>query len=538
MGLSSENPTLRNLPEEVSPEEKPDRLPSESPFARPAIETDQTNKFVRPEDAPTLRGPDTDNQLPPEANDQGELTTESAVPDQTEEKELKERASQLLENVKRLPPGTMRLDAIGAAYIESEIFRAELLSELELSENEMAAVALRLADDNAVAFADLVKRQNLRFGHSESLALANRIAERSPEAFGHAAFALRLPELELAGIIRRQPMAARGKLFKSIGIQQDLEPMTEEAREKKWDLIQYPEGVPDDESLYQDCQEAEGALLLALAKERPDQITREQERNRIAEELMGKIEETTLIGGTNETMVLAFEGRMLPAVYKARTKEMGVETGHEVRTGIPPGSFAGREWLAYQIDRALDLGIVPVTVLRDGPEGLGSVQDWKVGQLACNTSFVQEAAASQTVADQLELLAVLDAATVNSDRHSGNWSTSPDGQHFAFDNGFILAGGEETLSNGLRCWALWAVGDRPLSEPARQKIESYRQSTEIKEALHQAFHAALGDDAEELWSKFNRNLEEMLDKGLPGETEWDGMIDFQDKFRETNPSVE
>jgi hypothetical protein len=322
----------------------------------------------------------------------------------------------------------------------------------------------------------------------------------------------------------------RHRFLRSIGIKETLM-MSGELRPE---AVFYPEGVPDDETLVEFCGEAERSMTAAIAKERPDRLEAETERDRIAQELMGEIEGVAHLGGTNAPMVMTFKGREMPAAYKARVKEVGVETGLEIRPGIPPGTFAAREWLAHQIDRAIGLDIVPVTVLRYGPDGLGSVQDWKPGRLGCNIMFVKAAKEYPAVAEQLERIALFDTAAQNCDRHDGNWIMQEDGKHFAHDNGFILPGGKPGFGNSLRSWPLWAVGGRQLSEGSKGLIESFQKSAAIKESLKRCFEAALGHQAEELWRKFNDNLNGMLKNGLPSETEWDKMTDVGDKFRQLN----
>src|SRR5580765_2838098 len=43
---------------------------------------------------------------------------------------------------------------------------------------------------------------------------------------------------------------------------------------------------------------------------------------------------------------------------------------------FPDGTLAGREVAAYEVSAALGAGIVPPTVLRDGPAGTGMAQLW------------------------------------------------------------------------------------------------------------------------------------------------------------------
>jgi hypothetical protein len=50
--------------------------------------------------------------------------------------------------------------------------------------------------------------------------------------------------------------------------------------------------------------------------------------------------------------------------------------GEQPLWDFPPASLAGREVAAYMVSEALGFGFVPLTVLRDGPYGPGSLQQY------------------------------------------------------------------------------------------------------------------------------------------------------------------
>ena len=61
------------------------------------------------------------------------------------------------------------------------------------------------------------------------------------------------------------------------------------------------------------------------------------------------------------------DGLEISAVYKPRR-------GERPLWDFPQGTLCEREVAAYEVSRALGWGIVPVTILRDGPLGEGAVQ--------------------------------------------------------------------------------------------------------------------------------------------------------------------
>jgi uncharacterized repeat protein (TIGR03843 family) len=63
------------------------------------------------------------------------------------------------------------------------------------------------------------------------------------------------------------------------------------------------------------------------------------------------------------------DGLELAAVYKPRR-------GERPLWDFPHGTLCDREVAAYEVSRALGWDIVPVTILRDGPLGIGAVQQF------------------------------------------------------------------------------------------------------------------------------------------------------------------
>jgi hypothetical protein len=75
--------------------------------------------------------------------------------------------------------------------------------------------------------------------------------------------------------------------------------------------------------------------------------------------------------GSNYTFLVTVthRGEAFPAVYKPMR-------GEQPLWDFRPASLAGREVAAYLLSEALGFGFVPLTVLRDGPYGPGSLQQF------------------------------------------------------------------------------------------------------------------------------------------------------------------
>ncbi len=132
-----------------------------------------------------------------------------------------------------------------------------------------------------------------------------------------------------------------------------------------------------------------------------------------------------LLGSSNHAMLGRVSRRcpepeapqVVEAVYKPRAGERPLDD-------FPDGTLARREVAAFLVSEATGWGIVPPTVLRDGPFGEGAVQLWiEVDQAVDVVGMV--------VGDdpRLRRIAVLDAAINNTDRKGGHLLPVAGGSH-------------------------------------------------------------------------------------------------------------
>ncbi|MER5208812.1 SCO1664 family protein [Streptomyces sp. NPDC002825] len=146
---------------------------------------------------------------------------------------------------------------------------------------------------------------------------------------------------------------------------------------------------------------------------------------------------------------VAHEGREAACVYKP-------VAGEQPLWDFPDGTLAQREVAAYEISEATGWGLVPPTVLRDGPYGEGMVQLWieadpgarllalteddepGEGWKAVGPAQIDEDRTALLVhADTPELrrLAVLDAVINNGDRKGGHLLPAAGGRLYGIDHG-------------------------------------------------------------------------------------------------------
>ncbi len=146
------------------------------------------------------------------------------------------------------------------------------------------------------------------------------------------------------------------------------------------------------------------------------------------------------------------QGAEALAVYKPRAGEAPL-------WDFPEGTLCRREVAAYLVARALGWPSVPPTVLRDGPEGPGSVQ-----------LFVEfdprehYFTLSERLAGEFRRVALFDAVVNNADRKSGHCLLAADGHVFVVDHGVCF-----NVVPKLRT-VIWEFAGEPIPEPLAEDL--------------------------------------------------------------------
>ncbi|MCX4821945.1 SCO1664 family protein [Streptomyces sp. NBC_01142] len=204
---------------------------------------------------------------------------------------------------------------------------------------------------------------------------------------------------------------------------------------------------------------------------------------------------------------VSYEGEQAHCVYKP-------VAGERPLWDFPDGTLAQREVAAYELSEATGWGLVPPTVLRDGPYGQGMVQLWieadpsesllalvedeepGEGWKAVGFAEVGEGRTALLVhADDVRLrrLAVLDAVINNGDRKGGHLLPTADGNLYAIDHG-VTFNVDDKLRTLLWGWAgepLPADASRTLTELAATLTEGAPLATRLAELLTSAEVEAL-----------------------------------------------
>lgn len=207
------------------------------------------------------------------------------------------------------------------------------------------------------------------------------------------------------------------------------------------------------------------------------------------EELLTK-GELTVVGrireASNAVLLcnVTYEGVSADCVYKP-------VKGERPLWDFPDGNLAQREVASYLVSEATGWGLVPATVLRDGPYGEGMVQRWiatpegetpgaellaliegeEAGDGWKPVAFADVGDGRTALlvhADdpRLRRLAVLDAVINNGDRKGGHLLPAPDGHLYGIDHGVTFHADDKLRT------LLWGWAGEPLTDEARAVLAS------------------------------------------------------------------
>ncbi len=179
------------------------------------------------------------------------------------------------------------------------------------------------------------------------------------------------------------------------------------------------------------------------------------------------------------------------AVYKPRK-------GESPLWDFPDGTLCRREVAAYELSRLLDWPVVPPTVLRDGPQGIGSVQVY-VAHDPEQHFFVQRE--DEQLVPQLQRMCVFDAIANNADRKGGHCLLDSEGRIWGIDHGLCFHT-QYKLRSVIWDWASEPIDDELLADVERAALELAAES----DAARPLLALIQRDEAGSLLSRMERLL--------------------------------
>jgi hypothetical protein len=143
----------------------------------------------------------------------------------------------------------------------------------------------------------------------------------------------------------------------------------------------------------------------------------------------GEIESCDLLlAGSNRVFVvsLVLDGWQGQAIYKPRRGEVPL-------WDFPDGTLYRREYAAFLVSLELGWDLIPPTVIRDGPYGIGSVQS--MVDVRGRASFFRETAEDIPVFQQV---ALFDYLVNNADRKAGHFLKDRQDRLWVVDHGLTF----------------------------------------------------------------------------------------------------
>jgi uncharacterized repeat protein (TIGR03843 family) len=197
-----------------------------------------------------------------------------------------------------------------------------------------------------------------------------------------------------------------------------------------------------------------------------------------------------LVDASNATLYAncSFAGSTMPVIYKP-------VAGERPLWDFQDGNLAQREFASYLISELGEFGVVPPTVLRDGPFGVGMVQQWiDIDEDIDLADFYRQENS------ELRKMALFDAVVNNTDRKIGHLLPISRGHVLGCDHG-VTFHQEDKLRT-----VLWQWADKNLSEEEIARLEHLEKS--VKNESSELLSLITDDEFAALLARINRLLTE------------------------------
>jgi hypothetical protein len=179
--------------------------------------------------------------------------------------------------------------------------------------------------------------------------------------------------------------------------------------------------------------------------------------------------------GSNCVYLLSLrqDGIAARAIYKPRRGEAPL-------WDFPEGTLYQREYAAYLVSQALKWSLVPPTVIRDGPYGVGMLQ-WFVD----TRQTIGYPPLIENHIPEFKRIAAFDWLVNNADRKGGHCLEGLDGRLWLIDHGLTF-----NMVPKLRT-VIWDFSGQPVPEELSADLESLRQQLNGYNSLTRALSELL-----------------------------------------------
>ena len=205
--------------------------------------------------------------------------------------------------------------------------------------------------------------------------------------------------------------------------------------------------------------------------------------------------------GSNYTFLasLHWGDRDGQAIYKPRDGEVPL-------WDFPRGTLYKREYGAYLLSRALGWDFIPPTIIRDGPYGIGSVQQYVDHDPRLNYYTLSEADA-----DELRMIACFDLVANNTDRKANHVLVDGNGKLWGIDQGLTFHADTKIRT------VIWDFGGEPIPDYYLDSLTQLAGQLNRPEGmLRELLELLLPEEVQALHQRVQWVLTERAYPGLPG----------------------
>lgn len=159
--------------------------------------------------------------------------------------------------------------------------------------------------------------------------------------------------------------------------------------------------------------------------------------------------------GSNYTfaVTVTYDDRKCMGIYKPRKGEAPL-------WDFPSGTLYKREYAAYLLALILGWDVVPLTIIRDGPHGVGSLQFFIDHDPHENYYTIKE-----QHPEQLKVICCFDLLANNADRKPGHCILDEDGKVWSIDHGLTFSADMKVRT------VIWDFGDEPIPDELIEGVE-------------------------------------------------------------------
>ena len=209
--------------------------------------------------------------------------------------------------------------------------------------------------------------------------------------------------------------------------------------------------------------------------------------------------------GSNYTFVVKIEmdGVESMAIYKPKE-------GESPLWDFPSGTLYKREYASYLLSEILGWNIVPFTIIRDGPYGIGSVQQYVEHDPKQNYYTLEDGCA-----DQLRVIACFDLVVNSTDRKANHLLMGDGGKIWSIDHGLTFHSEMKVRT------VIWDFSSEPIPPPLLDSLTGLRERLDspadsLPSLLKELVTLLPEEEIDGLKRRLDWILEERVYPGLPG----------------------